>query len=82
MSVTIILLIIILASYIAMLIMRQKNKGKVKIYEALFFVIQGILWLLVAGNNWTDSNNINRVVYIVMILVSFITGIQELLKKE
>ena len=71
MSVTIILAIIILAIYIAMLIIRQKNKSSAKVYGTLL-IIQGVLWSLVLGNNWTDSDTVYRVVYIVMILISFI----------
>lgn len=81
MSVTIILAIIILAIYIAMMIIRQKNKSNEKIYGALL-VLQGILWSLVASNNWTDSDTVNKVVYIVIILISFISGIQMLSKRK
>lgn len=81
MSVTIILAIIILAIYIAMLIIRQKNKSSAKVYGTLL-VIQGVLWSLVLGNNWTDSDTVYRVVYIVMILISFISGIQVLSKRK
>lgn len=81
MSVTIILAIIILAIYIAMLIIRQKNKSSAKVYGTLL-IIQGVLWSLVLGNNWTDSDTIYRVVYIVMILISFISGIQVLSKRK
>lgn len=81
MSVTIILAIIILAIYIAMLIIRQKNKSSAKVYGTLL-VIQGVLWSLVLGNNWTDSDTVYRVVYIVMILISFISGIQMLSKRK
>ena len=75
----IILAIIILTIYIAMLIIRQKNKSSAKVYGTLL-IIQGVLWSLVLGNNWTDSDTVYRVVYIVMILISFISGIQVLSK--
>lgn len=81
MSVTIILAIIILVIYIAMLIIRQKNKSSAKVYGTLL-IIQGVLWSLVLGNNWTDSDTVYRVVYIVMILISFISGIQVLSKRK
>ena len=81
MSVTIILAIIILAIYIAMLIIRQKNKSSAKVYGTLL-IIQGVLWSLVLGNNWTDSDTVYRVVYIAMILISFISGIQVLSKRK
>ena len=81
MSITIILAIIILAIYIAMLIIRQKNKSSAKVYGTLL-IIQGVLWSLVLGNNWTDSDTVYRVVYIVMILISFISGIQVLSKRK
>lgn len=81
MSVTIILAIIILAIYIAMLIIRQKNKSSAKVYGTLL-IIQGVLWSLVLGNNWTDSDTVYRVVYIVMILISLISGIQVLSKRK
>ena len=81
MSVTIILAIIILAIYIAMLIIRQKNKSSAKVYGTLL-IIQGVLWSLVLGNNWTDSDTGYRVDYSVMILISFISGIQVLSKRK
>ena len=81
MSVTIILAIIILAIYIAMLIIRQKNKSSAKVYGTLL-IVQGVLWSFVLGNNWTDSDTVYRVVYIVMILISFISGIQVLSKRK
>ena len=81
MSVTIILAIIILAIYIVMLIIRQKNKSSAKVYGTLL-IIQGVLWSLVLGTNWTDSDTVDRVVYIVMILISFISGIQVLAKRK
>lgn len=81
MSVTIILAIIILAIYIVMLIIRQKNKSSAKVYGTML-IIQGVLWSLVLGNNWTDSDTVYRVVYIVMILISFISGIQVLAKRK
>ena len=81
MSVTIILAIIILAIYIAMLIIRQKNKSSAKVYGTLL-IIQGVVWRLVLGNNWTDSDTVYRVVYIVMILISFISGILVLSKRK
>ena len=81
MSVTIILAIIILAIYIAMMIIRQKNKSSAKVYGTLL-VVQGVLWSLVLGNNWTDSDTVYRGVYIVMILISFISGIQVLSKRK
>lgn len=81
MSVTIILAIIILAIYIAMLIIRQKNKSSAKVYGTLL-VTQGVLWSLVLGNNWTDSDMVYRFVYIVIILISFISGIQMLSKRK
>ena len=81
MSVTIILAIIILAIYIVMLIIRQKNKSSAKVYGTLL-IIQGVLWSLVLGNNWTDSDTVYRVVYIVMILISVISGIQVLATRK
>lgn len=81
MSVTIILAIIILAIYIVMLIIRQKNKSSAKVYGTML-IIQGVLWSLILGNNWTDSDTVYRVVYIVMILISFISGIQVLAKRK
>ncbi len=81
MSVTIILAIIILAIYIAMLIIRQKKKSSAKVYGTLL-VTQGVLWSLVLGNNWTDSDMVYRFVYIVIILISFISGIQMLSKRK
>lgn len=77
--VTKILLIIMLVLYIALLIMQYKKKGNPKI-EGGVQVVQGILWLLVAVDNWVERSIGMRVVYIIIIFMSFIVGIKALYK--
>ena len=67
--VTKILLAIMLVLYIALLITRYKKKGNPKI-EGGVQVVQGILWSFIAVGM--------RIVYIIIILMSFIVGIKEL----
>ena len=74
--VTKILLIIMLVLYVALLIMRYKKKDNPKI-EGGVQVVQGILWSLIAVDNWAERS-IVRIVYIIIILMSFIVGIKEL----
>ena len=75
--VTKILLIIMLVLYIALLIMRYKKKDNPKI-EGGVQVVQGILWSLIAVDSWAERSNGMRIVYIIIILMSFIVGIKEL----
>lgn len=71
---TIILLAIILVIYIVLLIARHKN-NKAKI-NAVIQVVQGILWTLIAVNNWADSHIVMKIIYMMIILLSFIAGIR------
>ena len=75
--VTKILLIIMLVLYVALLIMRYKKKDNPKI-EGGVQVVQGILWSLIAVDNWAERFIGMRIVYIIIILMSFIVGIKEL----
>ena len=72
--VTKILLIIMLVLYVALLIMRYKKKDNPKIEGG----VQGILWSLIAVDNWAERSIGMRIVYIIIILMSFIVGIKEL----
>ena len=73
--VTKILLIIMLVLYVALLIMRYKKKDNPKI-EGGVQVVQGILWSLIAVDNWAERSIGMRIVYIIIILMSFIVGIR------
>ena len=57
--VTKILLIIMLVLYVALLIMRYKKKDNPKI-EGGVQVVQGILWSLIAVDNWAERSKIGR----------------------
>ena len=67
--VTKILLIIMLVLYVALLIMRYKKKDNPKI-EGGVQVVQGILWSLIAVDNWAERSIGMRIVYIIIILCS------------
>lgn len=73
--VTKILLTIMLVLYIALLIMRYKKKGNPKI-EGGVQVVQGILWSFIAVDSWAERSIGMRIVYIGIILMSFIVGIK------
>ena len=74
--VTKILLAIMLVLYIALLITRYKKKGNPKI-EGGVQVVQGILWSFIAVDSWAERSIGMRIVYIIIILMSFIAGIKE-----
>lgn len=76
--VTKILLIIMLVLYVALLIMRYKKKKDNPKIEGGVQVVQGILWSLIAVDNWAERSIGMRIVYIIIILMSFIAGIKEL----
>ena len=61
-----ILLIIMLVLYVALLIMRYKKKDNPKIEGG------------VQVDNWAERSIGMRIVYIIIILMSFIVGIKEL----
>lgn len=71
---TVILLAIILVIYIILLITRHKN-DKSKITVAVQ-VVQGIMWTLIAAIHWAGSHIVIKVVYVMIILLSFIAGIR------
>ena len=74
-----ILLTIMLVLYIALLIMQYKKKSNLKI-EGSVQVVQGILWSLIAVDNWAERSIGMRIAYIIIILMSFIVGIKALYK--
>ncbi len=74
-----ILLTIMLVLYIALLIIQYKKKSNLKI-EGSVQVVQGILWSLIAVDNWAERSIGMRIAYIIIILMSFIVGIKALYK--
>ncbi|MCB6415701.1 hypothetical protein LI221_11610 [Faecalimonas umbilicata] len=71
---TIILLVIILIIYIVLLIVGHKNNN-MKI-NAIVQGVQGILWTLIAVANWADSHIVIKILYVMIIILSFIAGIR------
>ena len=45
-------------------------------------VVQGALWTMIAVSNWAENTVVNRGVYIILIVLSFIYGIRELIKQH
>ena len=80
-TLTIILLLIILAVYIFLLVAKQKNKSNPKT-NGILMVVQGALWTVIAVSNWAENTIVNRTVYIILIVLSFIYGIRELIKQH
>lgn len=81
---TTISLIVISILYIGLLIAHWKNRNNVKINAAVQ-ILQAVLWIMIAVDNWADSRTIMHVMYIIIIVSSFtagIKGIQSLLKSK
>lgn len=72
--ITVILLGIVFVIYIVLLVMNRKKKSDSKI-DRMLYLVQGILWILIAIDGWATSSIIMKVVYGVMIVMSFLAGI-------
>ena len=80
-TLTIIISLIILAIYIFLLVAKSKNKSNHKT-NGMLMVVQGALWTMIAVSNWAENTVVNRGVYIILIVLSFIYGIRELIKQH
>ena len=80
-TLTIIISLIILAIYIFLLVAKSKNKSNPKT-NGMLMVVQGALWTMIAVSNWAENTVVNRGVYIILIVLSFIYGIRELIKQH
>ncbi len=74
-----VILFLVLVIYIILLIVKYKNKSNTNMNWIIQFV-QGIIWCVLAADNWHNSHIAVQIGYIVIILLSFITGIQEFIK--
>ena len=77
-TLTIIISLIILAVYIFLLVAKQSNPKT----NGMLMVVQGALWTMIAVSNWAENTVVNRGVYIILIVLSFIYGIRELIKQH
>ena len=59
----------------------SKNKSNPKT-NGMLMVVQGALWTMIAVSNWAENTVVNRGVYIILIVLSFIYGIRELIKQH
>ena len=80
-TLTIIISLIILAVYIFLLVAKQNNKSNPKT-NGMLMVVQGALWTVIAVSNWAENTVVNRSGYIIVIVLSFISGIRELVKQQ
>lgn len=77
-------LIIVSILYIVLLVGHYKNKNNAKINSAVQ-IVQAVLWIMIAVDNWAESRTIMHIMYIIIIVSSFtagIKGIQSLLKSK
>ena len=77
-TLTIIISLIILAVYIILLVANKSNPKT----NGMLMVVQGALWTVIAVSNWAENTVVNRGVYIILIVLSFIYGIRELIKQH
>ena len=77
-TLTIIISLIILAVYIFLLVDNKSNPKT----NGMLMVVQGALWTVIAVSNWAENTVVNRGVYIILIVLSFIYGIRELIKQH
>ena len=58
-----------------------KKKSSLKL-EGILQIVQGALWSLIAIENWAERSMVVRIVYLFLILTSFITGAKALYKSK
>ena len=73
------ILLIMLVVYLGLVIIKYKKMSNPKI-EGTMQLIQGILWLFILAGNWTNSSIILKVAYIIIAVLSVISGIKEFSK--
>lgn len=79
--VTTVLLVILFVIYFALWIAGFKKKSSLKL-EGILQIVQGALWSLIAIENWAERSMVVRIVYLFLILTSFITGAKALYKSK
>ena len=79
--VTTALLVILFVIYFALLIAGFKKKSSLKL-EGILQIVQGALWSLIAIENWAERSMVVRIIYLFLILASFITGAKALYKSK
>lgn len=50
--------------------------------EGILQIVQGALWSLIAIENWAERSMVVRIIYLFLILASFITGAKALYKSK
>lgn len=76
---TLTLLVIVLIIYLILLIIRYTGKSKLKI-NGIIQIIQGTIWTLIAIDSWRNGHTMIRIAYIIIIVLSFASGVQEFRK--
>ena len=79
--VTTVLLVILLVIYIALWIARFKKMASLKL-EGAVQIVQGALWSLIAIENWAERSMVVRIVYLFLIVASFIIGAKALYESK
>ena len=71
--VTYILMAIITLSYLALILFRRKGRANPQITGPIFLV-QGVLWIILAALNWNDVLTVTRVACVVVTVLSFFSA--------
>ncbi len=79
--VTTVLLVILFVIYFALWIARFKKKNSLKL-EGILQIVQGALWSLIAIENWAECSMVVRIIYLFLILASFIIGAKALYESK
>ena len=74
-----ILLVIVSVVYIILLILKYTKKGGAKI-EGIVQTVQGILWAVIAFDNWSASSIVLKIAYLLLVVLSLGSGIREFCK--
>ena len=79
--VTYILMAIITLSYLALILFRRKGRANPQITGPIFLV-QGVLWIILAALNWNDVLTVTGVTCVVVTVLSFFSGIYMLTRRK
>lgn len=79
--VTTVLLVILFVIYFALWIARFKKKNSLKL-EGAVQIVQGALWSLIAIENWAERSMVIRIIYLFLIIASFIIGAKALYESK
>lgn len=75
------IMILLAAALVAYVILRRRNKDN-KVIAGTVQIVQGILWILIVIDGWSESHMFTKIACIIIAVLSFAAGIGAFLKRK